>query len=85
MGVGRVRCYVQHVCLVVFLAIHAIWNTPIWKVALKHALDPRAIAQVMKAAQDEIGQVEPLTSQLSGFDAALAYDVAHLFHETRFN
>ncbi|MDH3692145.1 MAG: decarboxylase [Gammaproteobacteria bacterium] len=50
---------------------------------MKHTLDLRAIAHEMKAAQDEVRQIDPLTSQLDGFDVALAYDVAHLIHEAR--
>ena len=52
---------------------------------VKHAFNLRAIAQEMKAAQDEVRQMAPLTSQLSGFDDAVAYDVAHLIHQERIN
>jgi 2-keto-4-pentenoate hydratase len=45
--------------------------------------DFRAIARQMKTAQDEVRQIEPITSQLSGFDVASAYAVAHLIHEAR--
>jgi 2-keto-4-pentenoate hydratase len=47
------------------------------------AHDVRAIARQMKAAQDEGLQIEPFTSQLSGFDVSSAYAVAHLIHEAR--
>ena len=52
---------------------------------MKHAFNLHAIAQEMKAAQDEVRQIAPLTSQLSGFDEAVAYDVAHLVHQARLN
>jgi len=42
-----------------------------------------AIARRMKAVQDESLQIEPLTSQLSGFDVASAYEVANLIHQAR--
>jgi hypothetical protein len=42
-----------------------------------------AIARAMKAAQDQVRQIEPFTSQLSNFDVASAYEVAHLIHEAR--
>lgn len=50
---------------------------------MTHAPDFRVIARQMKAAQDERRQIEPFTSQLSGFDVASAYAVAHLIHEAR--
>lgn len=43
----------------------------------------RTVAQRMKAAQDEARQIEPLTSELSDFEVASAYEVAHLIHEQR--
>jgi 2-oxo-3-hexenedioate decarboxylase len=43
------------------------------------------MAQEIKAAQDEVRQIAPLTSQLSGFDEAVAYDVAYLVHQARLN
>jgi len=46
-------------------------------------LPPRAIAQEMKAAQDQVRQIEPFTGRLSGFDDALAYEVSRLIHEAR--
>ena len=52
---------------------------------MKHALNPHAIAQEMKAAQDEVRQIAPLTSRLSGFDNDAAYGVAHLIHQARIN
>ena len=52
---------------------------------MKDAFNLHAIAQEMKAAQDEARQIAPLTSQLSGFDDAVAYDVAHLIHQARIN
>jgi 2-oxo-3-hexenedioate decarboxylase len=50
-----------------------------------HAFNLPAIAQQMKAAQDEVRQIAPLTSQMSGFDNAVAYDVAQLIHQARIN
>ncbi len=47
------------------------------------AIDPHAIAHQMKAAQDEVRQIEPFTSRLIGFDVSAAYAVAHLIHEAR--
>jgi hypothetical protein len=47
------------------------------------ALDPRVIAQEMKAAQDDVRQIEPFTSRLSRFDNAVAYEVSHLIHNAR--
>jgi len=52
---------------------------------VEHAFNLRAVAQEMKAAQDEVRQIAPLTSQLSGFDEAVAYDVAHVIHQARLN
>jgi 2-keto-4-pentenoate hydratase len=52
---------------------------------VKLAVNLRAIAQEMKAAQDEVRQIAPLTSQLTGFDDAVSYDVAHLIHQARIN
>ena len=45
--------------------------------------DLNAIANQMKAAQDDGRQIEPFTSQLSGFDVSSAYAVSHLIHEAR--
>ena len=50
---------------------------------MKHPCNLRAIAQEMKAAQDEVRQIAPFTSRLSGFDDAVAYDVGHLIHQAR--
>ncbi|MFQ6029429.1 MAG: 2-keto-4-pentenoate hydratase [Dehalococcoidia bacterium] len=50
---------------------------------MTHALDLRAIAHQVKTAQDGVRQIEPFTSQLSGFDVASAYCVARLVHEAR--
>ena len=47
--------------------------------------DFHAIANQMKATQDDGLQIEPFTSQLSGFDVSSAYAVAHLIHEARLN
>jgi 2-keto-4-pentenoate hydratase len=47
------------------------------------ATDPRAIAQEMQAAQDAVRQIEPFTARAGGFDAAAAYQVSRLLHETR--
>ena len=52
---------------------------------MKHIFNLRAIAHEMKAAQDEVRQIAPFTSRLSGFDDAIAYDVAHLIHQERIN
>lgn len=48
-------------------------------------IDSRVVANQMKAAQDEVRQIEPFTTQLIGFDVACAYAVAHLIHEARLN
>jgi 2-keto-4-pentenoate hydratase len=45
--------------------------------------DIHAIANQMKAAQDGGLQIEPFTSQLSGFDVSSAYAVSHLLHKAR--
>lgn len=45
--------------------------------------DIQAIANQMKTAQDDGLQIEPFTSQLSGFDVSSAYAVSHLIHEAR--
>lgn len=45
--------------------------------------DLHTIVGEMKAAQEEARQIEPFTSQFSGFDVASAYEVAHLIHEAR--
>ena len=45
--------------------------------------DLHAIAQQMKAAQDEVRQIEPFTSRVQGYDVASAYAVAHLIHAAR--
>ncbi len=45
--------------------------------------DFHSIANQMKAAQDDGLQIEPFTSQLSGFDVSSAYAVSHLIHEAR--
>jgi 2-keto-4-pentenoate hydratase len=50
---------------------------------MTHTGDLEAIADEMKAAQDLCQQIEPLTSRLSGFDNAAAYEVARLIHEAR--
>jgi 2-keto-4-pentenoate hydratase len=50
---------------------------------VKHSCNPRAIAREIKAAQDEVRQISPLTSRLIGFDNTIAYDVAHLIHRAR--
>ena len=52
---------------------------------MEHAFNLRAIAQEMKTAQDEVRQIAPLTAQLSGFDEAVAYDVADVIHQARLN
>lgn len=45
--------------------------------------DLRSMARVMKAAQDNVKQIERLTSQYSGFDVQSAYAVSHLIHQAR--
>ncbi len=50
---------------------------------MTHTLDPHVIAQQMKAAQDEVRQIEPFTKRLAGFDVSGAYAVAHLIHDAR--
>lgn len=45
--------------------------------------DLDAIARRIKAAQDEAGRLEPITSGVSGFDLSHAYEVAHRIHEVR--
>ena len=47
------------------------------------ALDLRALASEMKAAQDSARQIEPFTTRLPSFDLAAAYEVAHLIHRAR--
>ena len=39
-----------------------------------------AVADEMKAAQDQCRQIKSLTERLSGFDNAAAYEVARLIH-----
>lgn len=41
------------------------------------------IARRIKAAQDENGRIEPITSQVSGFELSDAYEVARRIHEAR--
>ncbi|HUK99645.1 MAG TPA: decarboxylase [Nitrospirota bacterium] len=43
----------------------------------------QTIAREIKAAQDKTTQLTPFTSRFSDFDAASAYEVARLIHETR--
>jgi 2-keto-4-pentenoate hydratase len=50
---------------------------------MSSATDLRAIAQQLKAAQDDGRQVAPITSQAASFDLSSAYAVAHLIHEAR--
>lgn len=45
----------------------------------------RDIAHEMKSAQDNVRQIETITSRLSGFDNAMAYEVSRLIHEARLN
>ncbi|WP_027362936.1 2-keto-4-pentenoate hydratase [Desulfospira joergensenii] len=47
------------------------------------SLDISAIANQIQSAQDEVRQIEPITSQLKDFDISSAYAVAHLIHEAR--
>jgi 2-oxo-3-hexenedioate decarboxylase len=42
-----------------------------------------AIARQIKSAQDEVRQIEPLTSRWPGFDLASAYELAQRVHEAR--
>ena len=50
---------------------------------MKDVIDLRAIAQEMKAAQDEVRQIAPFTSRFTGFDNEAAYNVARLIHDQR--
>ena len=50
---------------------------------MKGVIDLGAIAQEMKAAQDEVRQIAPFTSRLTGFDNEVAYNVARLIHDQR--
>lgn len=43
----------------------------------------RSIAAQMKAAQDDVRQIEPFTSKPGVFDISSAYQVSHLIHEAR--
>jgi 2-keto-4-pentenoate hydratase len=47
------------------------------------ALDVRAIASEMKAAQESVRQIEPFTTRLPNFDLSTAYEVANLIHRAR--
>jgi len=47
------------------------------------ALDLRALASEMKAAQDSARQIEPFTTRLPSFDVSAGYEVAHLVHRAR--
>lgn len=50
---------------------------------MKQELDLRAIASQIKAAQDRVWSLDPITARWSGFDVASAYAVARLIHEAR--
>ena len=50
---------------------------------MKPGFDLPTIAQEVKAAQENSGQLAPFTSRLKGFGNADAYDVAQLVHEMR--
>ena len=43
----------------------------------------RAIAQRIKTAQDEAGQLEPSSAHAGDFDVDAAYEVAHIIHAAR--
>ncbi len=45
--------------------------------------DIRSVAAQMKAAQDEVRQIRPFTSEPGAFDISSAYKVSHLIHEAR--
>ncbi|HSO07690.1 MAG TPA: fumarylacetoacetate hydrolase family protein [Pelomicrobium sp.] len=45
--------------------------------------DVKALAREMKAAQDEVRQIEPFTARIPGFDVPTAYEVAHAIHKAR--
>jgi 2-oxo-3-hexenedioate decarboxylase len=47
------------------------------------ALDTRALALEMQAAQDLVQQIAPFTARFPAFDLAAAYEVAHLIHRAR--
>ena len=50
---------------------------------MNESFDIGAVTREMKAARDEVRQIEPFTSRLTGFDSASAYEVARLIHEAR--
>ena len=50
---------------------------------MKQAPDLAAAARRVKAAQDEVGRIEPLLSLSEGIDLAAAYEVADLVHRAR--
>lgn len=50
---------------------------------MKHSFNLQNIARLIKAAQDESGQIEPLTSRYNDFGEAAAYDAALLVHQAR--
>lgn len=50
---------------------------------MQDALDLRAIAREVKAAQDSALQIPPFTDRLPTFDLAAAYEVADLVHRAR--
>ena len=45
--------------------------------------DLGSVATKMKAAQDDVRQIVPFTTQLSAFDISSAYEVSHLIHQAR--
>lgn len=47
------------------------------------APDTDVIALRIKAAQDQVGQIQPITSESSAFELSHAYEVARRIHESR--
>jgi 2-oxo-3-hexenedioate decarboxylase len=47
------------------------------------ALDLDALALELKAAQDQVLQIQPITTRVPDFDLSAAYEVMHLIHRAR--
>jgi 2-keto-4-pentenoate hydratase len=50
---------------------------------MHNQLDIRTIAAQMKAAQDDVRQIRPFTSERDDFNLSSAYEVSQLIHEAR--
>lgn len=50
---------------------------------MTRTLDLEAIADEMKAAQDQGTQIELVSARVNGFDNAAAYEVARSIHQAR--